>query len=70
MLEVVADAIALGCRSLSFGRTALEPKARLGATAAPLRIWVRHRVPIANLLLRNLLHVVPHEEAPVRSPFK
>ncbi|HEX8423752.1 MAG TPA: GNAT family N-acetyltransferase, partial [Pyrinomonadaceae bacterium] len=41
---VVDDAIKLGCRRLSLGRTALEPKARLGARPAPLRVWIRHRI--------------------------
>jgi len=68
--SVVADAIELGVRELSLGRTALEPKARLGARAAPLEVWIRHRVPVLNLLVRSLLGTVPHAEAPERDPFK
>lgn len=67
---VVADAIALGARRLSLGRTALEPKARLGAKPVPLQVWVRHRVPFLNWILRGLLGAVPHHEAPERDPFK
>jgi hypothetical protein len=67
---VVEDAIALGCRRLSLGRTALDPKARLGARPRPMRVWVRHRHPLLNLLLRGLLGTIPHEQAPERSPFK
>lgn len=67
---VVAEAIDMGARRLSLGRTALEPKARLGARPEPLRIWVRHRIPALNPLLRRLLAVVPHVEAPERNPFK
>lgn len=66
----VGEAIDLGARRLSLGRTALEPKARLGARPEPLRIWVRHRVPAMNPLLRALLAAVPHAEAPERNPFK
>lgn len=66
---VVADAIALGCRRLSLGRTALEPKARLGAKPVPLAIWLRHRVPFANLLLRHVMGAIPHDVAPERNPF-
>src|SRR6185436_4424560 len=40
---VVEQAIQWGCRRLSLGRTALEPKARLGAIPQPLFIWARHR---------------------------
>ena len=67
---VVDDAIQLGCRKISFGRTALEPKARLGAKPESLHVWVRHRVPALNLLVRGLMQSIPHEEAPERSPFK
>jgi len=68
--SVVDDAIRFGCRRLSLGRTALEPKARLGARPAPLRVWIRHRVPALNVVVRALLHTVSHDEAPERSPFK
>ncbi|HEY9401669.1 MAG TPA: GNAT family N-acetyltransferase [Pyrinomonadaceae bacterium] len=67
---VVEDAIKLGCRRLSLGRTALEPKARLGARAVPLRVWIRHRIPALNVLVRGLLHAAHHDEAPERNPFK
>ena len=67
---VVDDAIKLGCKSLSLGRTALEPKARLGARPSPMRVWIRHRIPALNILVRALLHTVSHDEAPERNPFK
>lgn len=66
----VADAIAWRCKRLSLGRTALEPKAGLGAKPEPMAVWVRHRVPVVNWMLRGLLSAVPHAEAPERSPFK
>lgn len=66
----VADAIHWRCRRLSLGRTALEPKAGLGAKAEPMAVWVRHRVPAMNWLLRGLISAVPHVEAPERNPFK
>lgn len=67
---VVADAIALGARRLSLGRTALEPKAKLGAKPVPMRVWLRHSNPALNVAARSLLGLVPHHEAPERSPFK
>ena len=66
----VADAIAWRCTRLSLGRTALEPKAGLGAKPEPMSVWVRHRVPALNWVLRGLLGAVPHAEAPERNPFK
>jgi hypothetical protein len=69
--SVVDDAIQFGCRSLSLGRTALEPKARLGARPDPFRIWIRHRIPLLNVLVRGLLHTISHhDEPPERNPFK
>lgn len=67
---VIADAIALGCRRLSLGRTALEPKARLGAKPVGLHVWMRHRMPLLNLVIRPLLAAIPHGEAPERNVLK
>ena len=68
---VVDDALKLGCQKLSLGRTALEPKARLGARPDPLRLWIRHRIPMLNVLVRALLHTISHhDEPPARNPFK
>ena len=66
----VADAIAWRCQRLSLGRTALEPKAALGAKPEPMSVWLRHRVPTLNWIMRGLLGAVPHCEAHERSPFK
>jgi len=68
--SVISDAIELRCRRVSFGRTALEPKAGLGARPERLWLWARHRNPALNLLIRNLLRAVSHGEAPDRNPFK
>ena len=69
--SVIGHAIDLGCKRLSLGRTALEPKARLGARPDPMRIWIRHRIPMLNLIVRGLLHTIDdHEEPPKRNPFK
>jgi hypothetical protein len=66
----IADAIAWRCTRLSLGRTALEPKAGLGAKPEPMSVWMRHRVPAMNWMLRGVLGAIPHAEAPERSPFK
>lgn len=66
----IADAIDLGSRQLSLGRTALEPKARLGARPEPMRVLVRHRIPMLNVIVRALLRTISHDEPPERNPFK
>ena len=68
--SVIGDAIEMRCRRVSFGRTALEPKAGLGARPERLWLWARHRNPALNVLIRNLMAAVPHGEAPDRNPFK
>lgn len=67
---VVADAIAFGCRRLSLGRTALEPKAKLGAKPVATSVWLRHAHPLMNVLVGHALGAVPHHEPPERNPFK
>ncbi len=66
----ISDAINWGCHRLSLGRTALEPKAALGAKPEPMSVWLRHRVPAMNWLVRGMLDAIPHAEAPERNPFK
>jgi hypothetical protein len=66
----IGDAISWGCRKLSLGRTALEPKAALGGKPEPMAVWMRHRVPAMNWLLRGLMGAISHDEAPDRNPFK
>jgi predicted N-acyltransferase len=69
--SVIGHSIVLGCKRLSLGRTALEPKARLGARPEPMRVWIRHRIPMLNLVVSGLLHTISdHEEPPERNPFK
>jgi hypothetical protein len=67
---LIEDAIDLGCSELSFGRTAMEPKASLGATAKASHVWLRHRVPVVNAVVRELFCRVEPDEAPQRRPFK
>jgi hypothetical protein len=66
----VANAVELGCRQLSLGRTALEPKARLGATQAPMSLLVRHRVGPLRPIVSRILETIPHDDAPERHPFR
>jgi Acetyltransferase (GNAT) domain len=66
----IEAAIGLGARELSFGRTALEPKSRLGAKPVPTAVWVRHRQPMMNRLVRPLLALAHPDEAPEFHPFK
>ncbi|MCO8125404.1 GNAT family N-acetyltransferase [Stieleria sp. TO1_6] len=70
LLAVIEQAIQWQCRHISFGRTALEAKSRLGCQPEATHVWVRHRVPIVNFVVQQLLKNVTHAEPPDRNPFK
>jgi predicted N-acyltransferase len=62
--------IAMGAKRISLGRTALEPKARLGAKPQVMSVWMRHHQPLINQVTKRLLGFVQHDEAPEANPFK
>jgi predicted N-acyltransferase len=66
----VEDAIEMGATSLSLGRTALEPKAKMGCKPVALACAVKHRVSMLNPLLSVITQNASHAEPPERSPFK
>lgn len=71
LYAIVEDAIALGAAWVSLGRTALQPKAKLGAKPQPMHCLLRHRVQAMNLVVGSLLRTLPEpEDAPERNPFK
>ncbi|WP_395701705.1 GNAT family N-acetyltransferase [Aquabacterium sp.] len=68
--STIEDALRFGARRLSLGRTALEPKARMGCKPEPLACAARHRVSAVNGLVGALTRTATHDEPPERSPFK
>jgi len=67
----VETGIERGCRRVTYGRTALEPKARIGAVATPLTIYGRHRGWLVGpWLMRMAGRMAPSGMPPLRSPFK
>lgn len=66
----ISDSIELGCKQVSFGRTALEPKAALGAKPVAYGVMLRHRQPVLNKLIKRFLLGIDHDDAPDRNPFK
>ena len=71
LYAIVEDAIALGAGWVSLGRTALQPKAKLGAKPQPMFCLLRHRIQAMNLVVGSLLRTLPEpEDAPERNPFK
>lgn len=71
LLQLVIEcAINMQCSEVHFGRSALEPKANLGAKPVETYVWARHRVPVVNYFVRKLFRNVPFDEAPERSAMK
>ena len=68
--QVIEDGLSLGCSVIHFGRTALEPKARLGALPTDTEVWVKHSHPAINRVVGPLLRLVPQDTAPHREPFQ
>jgi Acetyltransferase (GNAT) domain len=66
----VDDAIEMGAKQLSLGRTALEPKAKMGCLPVPIACAVKHRVSLMNPMVSALTRNVSHDEPPQRNPFK
>ncbi len=71
LLQLVIDAaIEMNCTEVHFGRSALEPKASLGAKPQDVYVWARHRVPVVNFFVRKLFRNIPFDEAPERNSLK
>ncbi|WP_158222866.1 GNAT family N-acetyltransferase [Rhodopirellula sp. MGV] len=70
LLAVIEQAIRWRCKRISFGRTALDAKSRLGCKPEATHVWVRHRVPLLNFVVQQIMKTVNHDEPPERNPFK
>ena len=67
----VGQAIDMGVEQISLGRTALGPKAQIGAKAQTMYGYLRHRNPTLNLAVPSILALLPTPaEPPQRHPFK
>ncbi len=67
----VAQAIEMRALRVVLGRTALGPKAQIGAKAQAMYGYLRHRSSVLNLAVPSILAVLPApKQAPDRHPFK
>ncbi len=67
----VAQAIQMRASSVVLGRTALGPKAQIGAKPQAMYDYLRHRSSVLNLAVPSILAVLPAaKQAPDRHPFK
>jgi hypothetical protein len=71
VLEVVREAIDSGASRLEMGQTSYPLKTRLGAAAVPRFLYLRHRNPLGDLLLRGASGILfPDYECPHRRVFR
>jgi len=67
----VGQGIEMGAKQIFLGRTALAPKAQIGAKAQPMYGYLRHRNAALNLAVPSILALLPSpDEPPERHPFK
>ncbi|HMQ64552.1 MAG TPA: GNAT family N-acetyltransferase [Flavilitoribacter sp.] len=70
LFDLTEEAINAGAERLVFARTALEIKSSVGAKPEMLNCYVRHKNPVVNLLLPNLVrYLEPEAEWTPRHPF-
>jgi len=71
LLQLVIESAAdMKCKRVLFGRSALEPKANLGAKPVDVFLWARHRVPTVNFFVRQIFQNIPYDSAPERKAIK
>lgn len=67
----VAEAIGMGVARVILGRTALGPKAQIGARPQAMYGYLRHRSPALNLAVPSVLALIPAPDScSERHPFK
>ncbi|HWQ09829.1 MAG TPA: GNAT family N-acetyltransferase [Holophaga sp.] len=69
--SALGQGIEMGARRISLGRTALGPKAQVGAKAQAMHGFLRHRNTALNLAVPSVLALLPApRQAPGRAPFR
>lgn len=70
LYDYVELAIEKKCSELRFGRTAEEIKSSVGAVPVPMKLFVRHKNPIANRILKAIVSTIKPSQYELRKPFK
>lgn len=70
LYDYIEFAIQRNCSELRFGRTAEEIKSSVGANPVPMKLFIRHRNPIANRILKAIVGTIKPSEHELRKPFK
>ncbi|HMX35110.1 MAG TPA: hypothetical protein PKC66_22955 [Leptospiraceae bacterium] len=70
LYDYIDLAIERGCKELRFGRTAEEIKSSVGAVPVPMKLFIRHKNPIANRILKAIVATIHPSSYELRKPFK
>jgi Acetyltransferase (GNAT) domain len=70
LVGILAQTLAWKCARASMGRTAEEPKARLGAVPMAPQLWVKHRTPPLNWAVGAILGTLQTPEVPAHRAFR
>jgi hypothetical protein len=70
LIELLRDSITLKRPKLKLGRTAEQAKSTLGAYPVDMRLYTKHRNPLANKLIAPVIASVEPSPFEQRNPFK
>lgn len=71
LLELAKKGIGKRMRRVVYGRTAMEIKSSVGAMPRPMYLYVKHRSPVVNFIIRQVVRYLSRDEQwTLRSPFK
>ncbi len=70
LISILEQGLAWKSARISMGRTAEETKQRLGATAGPLGLWVKHRTPPVNWAVGAILGSIPRPALAAHRAFR
>ncbi|MFO0595720.1 MAG: GNAT family N-acetyltransferase [Myxococcaceae bacterium] len=70
LISILERGLGFGARTISMGRTAEEPKARMGAVPAGKPLWVKHRTPPLNWAVGALLQTLEAPQVETHEVFK
>ncbi len=70
LISILEQGIAFRCTRVSMGRTAEEPKARLGAVPGSPALWVKHRTPPFNWAVGAILGTIESPAIETHRVFK
>ena len=70
LYDYVEQALSHGVKDLQLGRTSELIKSSIGAMPTNMKLYVKHRKSVSNLLLKHVIQSISPSEFELRKPFK